>query len=77
MRSVGAVCLAMLIGFVLGAGFHTVKAQGPLQVYTQKTVQRSYGSGVGAPDSVNGTQIVGFSCVSHGSDADCYVLTTK
>jgi hypothetical protein len=78
MKSVVGFCLAMMLGFVLGAGFHTVKAQGPLQVYVTRAIQRSYGvSGVGAPNSIVGTQIIGFSCVHADVDADCYVLSTK
>jgi hypothetical protein len=76
MKSVGAICLAMLIGFVLGSGFHTVKAQGPLQVYVNKTLYVSYGSS-GSSNPISGTQIVGFSCVHADVNADCYVLSTK
>jgi hypothetical protein len=60
---------AVLIGFVLGALFHpmTTKAGDGL-VYVKKVSIN--GTTLGA-----GSRVVGFSCTSSGSEAECYVAT--
>jgi hypothetical protein len=72
LRNTIPVCLAALLGFLLGAMFThqtTVKAQSTGVKISYKQVY-SFG-GTLTP----GTQVVGFSCVPHGTsvDPDCYV----
>jgi hypothetical protein len=68
----------VVLAFVLGVYVrpHSVKAEGPLQVYVTKTPLKSYGS-MGSGNTIAGNQILGFSCVHGDIDADCYVLSTK
>jgi hypothetical protein len=77
MKSASAICLALVVGFVLGTVSHTVpaRAQGPVTVYIDQTVA----SGLKVAHTISGAQIVGFSCGpgTPGPGSDCYVLSTK
>jgi hypothetical protein len=67
------LALAALAGFLLGAWlFHTrtVKAQ-----YSKVSVKRvTQGSNMLFP-SIDGTEVVGFSCTNVDGQAECYVVT--
>ncbi len=73
-RNTIQVCLAAIVGFLLGAVFthpRPVRAQSGVKV-TYKEVSEYVGT------QVQSTQVVGFSCVPHegSSFPDCYVAYT-
>jgi hypothetical protein len=77
MKKLSSMCLALVVGFVLGTLARTVvaKADSPTTVYLDEVVA----SGTKQSHTINGTQVVGFSCGPGmtGVGMDCYVLSTK
>ncbi len=77
MKSTGAICLALAVGFILGSFFHTVpvKADGPTTIYLDQIIA----SGTKQSHTISGSQVVGFSCGPGmtGTGMDCYALSTK
>jgi ABC-type methionine transport system permease subunit len=62
-------CLAVLLGFLLGAALYrpqSAKAAG--NVYVQQVA-------VGVYNPVRGTNVVGFSCAGSGNSAACYIAS--
>jgi hypothetical protein len=77
MKSTFAICLALVMGFVLGTFLHAapVKADGPTTVYVDQLIA----SGTKQAHTITGDRVVGFSCGPgmSGMGADCYVLSVK
>ena len=75
LNSSWKVCLGVVIGFIFGAAlFHipTVKAQyGGASV----TVQQVPFLGLRSTLRAEGSQVVGFSCVSKDGEPECYVAS--
>ena len=75
-----SVCLAAILGFVLGAMYThetKVKAQSGMRVYTTNVNLPGTGS-----DSIPSTQIVGFSCIEEHAGAilenpRCFIAYVK
>jgi hypothetical protein len=73
------ICLAVAFGFLIGAKFAhqtTVKAQSQLQVYVAQGDPDLMTMG---PKIIQGSQVVGFSCVldKDGIFTHCYTAYTK
>jgi hypothetical protein len=77
MKNLSSLCLTLMVGFVLGTLSRTVtaKADSPTTIYLDEVVA----SGTKQSHTINGTQVVGFSCGPGmtGMGMDCYVLSTK
>jgi hypothetical protein len=78
LRSSWKIGLAAVVGFVFGVlAFHmpTAKAQsGGVSVHVQQAQLLKHGSA----NSVNGSQVVGFSCVQNEKhDPECYIASIK
>jgi hypothetical protein len=84
MKRTISIVGAVLCGFVIGAvagRITPVKAQYGTQgkVYIDKDTSPGFGSG-SVPVTIQGSQIVGFSCVatgSNGEDQTCFVASVK
>jgi hypothetical protein len=62
-------CLAVLLGFVLGAAlYRPTPAKAAGNVYVQQI-----STGVESP--IRGASVIGFSCTGSGANSACYIAT--
>ena len=77
MRSSWKICIAALVGFVLGALLFRTPSSAQAQGRASVTVQQLLSPQGVTHIPVDGSQIVGFSCVPEDGRTDCYVASAK
>lgn len=74
-----SLCLAALVGFVLGTSFHPFSARAEAHTAERRPTVYVTSVGTGGPGiSVEGRQVIGFSCINTGPNTgNCYVASVK